>query len=119
MNALPSTPRHANIAQRIRAWWLPGQTNPEREIMGSPGFWESAAGEPREIMAGRSQPETPELPYLMGSSRQWDPTVGEPREMMAGPSGPNDVWLPYMMSSPGTWNLSDGGPQDVMGSGQG
>jgi hypothetical protein len=118
MNALPSTPRHSNIGQGIRAWWLHGQTNPAREIMGSPGYWGSTAGEPREVMAGRTEQETAELTYLMASSRQWDPTVGEPREIMSASSGANDVPLPDMMSSPGAWSVSDGGPQDVMGSGQ-
>jgi hypothetical protein len=118
MNALSAKPRHPNIGQRIRAWWLNGQTNPEQDIMGSPGRWDPTLGEPREIMAGRNRTEISALPEVMGTSRQWNPAVEEPREVMAGPSRDDEPQLPYLMSSPGTGNPSDAGPQDVMGAGQ-
>jgi hypothetical protein len=73
-----------SIGTRIRAWWSNGQSNVEREIMGSSGEWDPAVGEPREIMAGRTRREAEPMPYLMSSPGSWDASAAGPQDITTG-----------------------------------
>jgi hypothetical protein len=84
MNVIQFDPRNPNIGQRIRAWWFNGQTNSELDLMGSPGQWDLAVGEPRGVMAARSPADRTAPSYMMSSPGTWSLSDGGPQDMMAG-----------------------------------